>query len=203
MGEHTLREVLRRRSDDTLRKIRARRGSFGKHPHKKRRGLRIVLWLFILGLLALIGYSIYLNSIIVSRFEESRWSVPARVYARPLELFPGKELSAQRLVRELQRLGYHTALPPVEPGSYRHAGNSVAFTTRSFQFWDGSQPALSIQAQFRNGILVELEQLRTSEPVYLVRLDPALIGSIFPSIGPSSGEDRILVRLEDVPRLLR
>lgn len=200
MGEHTLREVLKRRSEDTLRKIRARRGSFGRDGkgRKRRRG-RILLWLLLLGLLALGGYAAWLNQLIVERFEGSRWSVPARVYARPLELYPGLELTPNGLVRELERLGYRAAARPAEPGSYRSRGDEVSFVTRSFRFWDGDQPSLPVRAEFRGGRLAGLEHLRSGDELYLVRLDPALIGSIF----PASGEDRILVRLEEVPRLFR
>lgn len=201
MGEHTLREVLKRRSEDTLRKIQARRGTW-QHKSGKHRKFgwgRALLWLVLLGILALGGYAVYLNQVITTRFEGSRWALPARVFARPLELYPGKELTAATLVRELDRLGYRRADRLEEAGTYRYTGGSVTFITRAFRFWDGPQPSLAVRADFRGSQLVDLEQLRSGEDLYLVRLDPALIGSLF----PQSGEDRILVRLEDTPRLLR
>src|SRR5690606_9438688 len=201
MGEHTLREVLKRRSEDTLRKIQARRGTW-QHKSGKHRKFgwgRALLWLILLGILALGGYAVYLNQIITTRFEGSRWALPARVFARPLELSPGKALTAATQVRELDRPGYRGADRLEEAGTYRCAGGSASFITRAFRFWAGPQPSLAVRADFRGSQLVDLEQLRSGEDLYLVRLDPALIGSLF----PQSGEDRILVRLEDTPRLLR
>src|SRR5690606_24455638 len=120
MGEHTLREGLKRRSEDTLRNIQSRRGTWqhnsGKHPQFA--WGRALLWLILLGILALGGYAVYLNQIITTRFEGSRWALPARVFARPLELYPGKELTAATLVRELDRLGYRRADRLEEAGTY-------------------------------------------------------------------------------------
>lgn len=199
MGEHTLREVLKRRSEDTLRKIQSRRGTWQKRVRKKRGWGRLFVWFLVAVLLALVGYSIYLNIIVTNRFEGSRWSIPARVFARPLELYPGQVTGPATLVRELGRLGYRREDHPVRPGSYRQLGEAVEFVTRDFRFWDGPQPSLPVRAEFRGGKLANLMHMRSRDSLYLVRLDPALIGSIF----PASGEDRILIRLEDAPRLLR
>ena len=48
-----------------------------------------------LGLAALAGYLFHLDRTITSTFEGRRWSVPAVIYAQPLELFPGAALSLQ------------------------------------------------------------------------------------------------------------
>ncbi len=41
--------------------------------------------------------------------------MPAKVYARPLELFAGMPLSADAFAQELKLLGYRDANCPVEP----------------------------------------------------------------------------------------
>src|SRR5581483_3380611 len=65
---------------------------------------------------------------------------------------------------------------------------------------DGAQPSARYEVAFDGPVVREIRNAdKSGKPVPLLRLDPMLIGSIFPSSG---GEDRILVRLQDVPPLL-
>lgn len=198
MGEYTIREILKRRSEETLRRIQQRRQWRQKHG-KKGRWKWITGFLFLGLCLALAAYGVYLDGIVTKRFESGRWSLPARVYARPLELYPGMALGAAALERELRRLGYRKVDQPGEPGTYLASGETITFVTRPFRFWDGSQPALAVRAMFRGSELVSLGSAASGDALTLARLDPPLIGSIF----PRQGEDRILVRLDEVPPLLR
>ena len=50
---------------------------------------------------AVTGYGYYLDRTISKTFEGRLWSVPAQVYAQPLELFAGLELSKGHLAIEL------------------------------------------------------------------------------------------------------
>ena len=43
---------------------------------------------------------------VTQQFEGRRWTLPARVYAQPIELYAGQTLSAARMAEELERLGY-------------------------------------------------------------------------------------------------
>jgi len=143
-------------------------------------------------------YVAWLDWQITSRFEGRRWDLPARVYARPLELHEGLALEASTLAQELERLGYReSARPPSRPGSYRQRGNVFEILTREFGFWDGTQPPLPVYLEFgRSGI----ERVVVPEGVPpLVRLDPLLVGSVF----PAHGEDRLVVAPAEVPPLLR
>ncbi|HEX6928216.1 MAG TPA: transglycosylase domain-containing protein, partial [Gammaproteobacteria bacterium] len=196
MGERTVREVLRRRSAETLRKLEMRRDrkKFMKGRHRGRRKVAGFLLLVIAAGAAWAGWLAWRAQ---AEFRAHQWVVPARVYARALELYPGRDLSAAELVAELERLGYARMPAPGQPGSFTVEGGTVHFVTRAFRFWDGDQPSLDVLASFREGRLAELEDAQGTE-LFLVRLDPPLIGSLF----PSTGEDRILVRLADVPQPL-
>ncbi|HEX7048358.1 MAG TPA: penicillin-binding protein 1B [Gammaproteobacteria bacterium] len=193
MGERTVREVLKRRSAETLRKLEMRRDR-KKIMKGRRRGPRLFAWLLLLIVVAGLGWAGWLAFRAQAEFRAHQWVVPARVYARALELYPGREMSQANLVAELERLGYARRETPNEPGSFAVNGNGVRFITRAFRFWDGDQPSLDVRATFRGGALAGLEGAGGNE-LFLVRLDPPLIGSLF----PSTGEDRILVRLEEVP----
>ncbi len=149
-------------------------------------------------LLALAGYLLYLDVTIRDAFEGRKFALPARVYARALELYPGAKLSADALVAELQRLGYREHPDAEEPGSYRRTWQAVELTTRAFVFWDGAQPARALAVQFDGAAVRAVLDRHTSEPLALARLDPVLIGGIY----PGHNEDRALLRLAQVPPAL-
>jgi len=152
--------------------------------------------LFVLaGLVTATIYTAYLDYTVRARFEGKRFALPARVYARPLELYPGLRLSPAELISELSLLGYRQTANPTEVASYAWRGNSVLLDTRPFTFGDGPQPELSLDVEFQNGQVEDLLDRKTQRQVQLARLDPALIGGIY----PGENEDRVLVRLDEVP----
>lgn len=163
---------------------------FGEYV--RRRPVRIG---FLLLLLALSGYLLYLDITIRETFEGKRFALPARVYARALELYPGAPIDVQDFGAELARLGYRDSPDPREPGSYRRTLRGYELTTREFTFWDGRQPPKGLRVEFEDGRISHLVSLETGEPVTLVRLDPPPIGGIY----PGHNEDRLLVKLEQAP----
>ena len=60
--------------------------------------------LMILGILSVAVYWTLLDRKIVDTFQTSRWSIPAKVYARPMELYKGAEINLLKFVKELDRL---------------------------------------------------------------------------------------------------
>lgn len=168
---------------------------------------RRVRFIVLLALLALSAFVLHLDITIRAQFEGRRWALPARVYARPLELYAGMKLTPDVLEAELRRLDYRSTagarFPYVggeDPGTYHRYGdgNEFDFTTRAFVFPDGAQAALPLHAEFSEGHLGTLLDRRTGEAVTLARLDPLLIGSLY----PAHHEDRVLVQLRSVPQAL-
>lgn len=150
------------------------------------------------GLAVLALYTVYLDREVRTQFEGARWTLPAKVYARPLELYAGEDLGPQELVTALKRQGYRRADDLDGPGEYRQGSSSIDIHTRAFKFWDGDQASQQIRVNFRGDNVAGLQQLNGNKDVALVRLDPLLIGSIY----PAQGEDRILVKLGSVPPML-
>lgn len=169
-----------------------------KLPARLRRNLqRGFAVLALLALIVAIGVVAVLDRRVTAQFEGRRWTLPARVYAQPIELYVGQSLSAQRFAEELERLGYEVRAGSDRPGTYRRNGNRVDVHVREFRFSDELQPARALRISFDAGAIVALEgQDGTEVPV--IRLDPLLIGSIF----PIHGEDRIVVSPDQVPELL-
>jgi penicillin-binding protein 1B len=148
------------------------------------------------GLLLVGSYVFYLDFTVRDRFEGKRFALPARVYARPLELYPGLKLHATDLLAEMSLLGYHATSRPRTPGSYHWSGPVVELATRPFDFGNGRQESIALRATFDDAGVQALERQEDNTPIDLVRLDPALIGGIY----PGKNEDRVLVGLKDVPR---
>ncbi len=150
---------------------------------------------------ALAGYAFYLDVIIREAFEGKRFAWPSRVYARALELYPGAKLSRAAFARELARLNYRESPALREPGTFRRTPAGYEFVARPFTFWDGAQPERALALEFTDG---EHERVRTlvdlhdGTPLPLVRLEPPLIGGIY----PGHNEDRLLVKLDQVPQHL-
>lgn len=149
------------------------------------------------GLIALLVWLLYLDRTVTAQFEGRRWTLPAQVYAQPVELYVGQALGPDVLEQELRRLGYTRVEAPKTPGTYRRRTNRFDLVTRRFAFWDATQEsrALIVTAS-RSGIESLIDAAGADVPVF--RLDPLLIGSIF----PTHGEDRVIVTPEEVPDLL-
>ena len=158
--------------------------------------IRLVLWLGLLGILVGGAYLYYLDRSISKTFEGRRWSVPAQVYAQPMELYAGKRLTNRELQAELQRLGYRSSDNLSMPGSYQPIAGGVVVHLRDFAFMDAPRPAMHITVMFVGNSVQQLTG--KNAPLDLVRLEPAIIGSFF----PSHGEDRLILSPSQVPALL-
>jgi penicillin-binding protein 1B len=147
--------------------------------------------------IALLIWIIYLDRIITAQFEGRRWTLPAQVYAEPLELYAGESFGADTLEQELKRLGYRRTDQAEQPGSYSRRGTRVELVNRRFQFWDALQEPQLLSIVTRGNSIESMRNGR-GEDVPIFRLDPLLIGSIF----PIHGEDRVVVTPDQVSPLL-
>ncbi len=150
-----------------------------------------------LGLFAML--LVHLDQEVRTRFAGVRWVLPAQVYAQPLEIYPGDPLGLSELRHELDRLGYRAADELVGPGTYVAAKGLLRVDTRVFTFWDGPQEERRIEVRGDEHAINGVRPLGSDQTLDLLRFEPMLIGSIYPS---RSGEDRVLVKLTDVPKLL-
>ncbi len=163
------------------------------------RVFRIVLIVaLVLGTLAGVVYAMQLDEQVRAQFNGRRWALPARVFARPLELFKGQQLYAGHLEQELKLLNYVQVDKPFETGQYKRDGDYFEIVTRGFRFNEDIERARSIKLQLSKGKLVKLDYANEQEPLQLMRLEPVLIGNFY----PSHNEDRILVKFDEVPTAL-
>ncbi len=154
-------------------------------------------WPLLIAGLAFLVWILILDVQLRSKFDGRKWALPARVYAQPLELYQGLHLSPAELSAELQALGYRPVKRLSGPGQFSRNASLFRIHSRGFTFSDGEEPARRLQLQLRLGYVDSLT-LTNGEPLSLLRLEPAEIGGIY----PAHKEDRLLVRLEDIPPLL-
>lgn len=159
-------------------------------------GVLLVIW-------ASTGLWLYLHvkklvPIVHEKFAGKRWELPARIYARPLEIYEGLRLYPDRFARELDLMQYRAVDTVDGSGCFARSGGTFIVCSRPFDFEDGKGEGSRFRAVIRDNTVVELTDVETGRPLDGVRLDPALIAAFY----PAHNEDRVLVKLADVPPLL-
>jgi penicillin-binding protein 1B len=178
----------------------AKRRKRGRKKSRAKKLQRRSFWLPLLAMLAvfLTVYIAYLDFQVRQQFDGKRWSLPARVYARPLELYEGLPLSPDALDTELSSLHYQPVSSPRQPGEMSRNRNVFHLITRRFVYWDGEEASRNIRVSLSGGVISQVTDAANGKDVSLVRLDPVLVGSFY----PSHNEDRVLVKLSEVPPTL-
>ncbi|MEJ2060136.1 MAG: penicillin-binding protein 1B [Gammaproteobacteria bacterium] len=178
---------------------RSRRSTRKKASPKRRRGTvqRRRWWPYAggVGLVLLVVYVLVLNTIVTSRFEGRRWELPARVFASPMELYPGLELKPADFEEGLRLLHFKPAARITERGTYQRRGSEFRVHTRGFQFASDEEPSRELDVDFSGDHVVSVRDLKSGQNIALARLSPLLIANIY----PRHNEDRILVRLDKIP----
>ncbi|HEX8542784.1 penicillin-binding protein 1B [Pseudomonas sp.] len=166
-------------------------------PSRLRTWLGWALKLSLVGLVVLAGFAIYLDAIVQEKFSGKRWTIPAKVYARPLELFVGQKLTKDDFLIELDALGYRRESVANGPGAAAVNGNTVDLNTRGFQFYEGADPAQQVRVRFSGDYVADLSSGNGAK-LAVARLEPLMIGGLY----PKNLEDRILIKLDQAPPYL-
>jgi len=140
-------------------------------------------------------YLFYLDWQIQQKFSGNRWTLPARVYARPIELFSGKQMTPQMLRQILTGIGFADADIDIGAGRFEQNGKHIEIHTRQFSFWDGDARPQKISVRFADNRISGISDLQSGKKHAYFRLEPQLIGKIY----PLHNQDRVLVPYERVP----
>ena len=181
-----------------MTKKRAKRGRRRSNRSGTQRWKR---WLFlglVTILLASILYVLYLDQVVQSRFQGRRWDVPAKVYSRTLDLYPGARVSFIHLQQTLDGLGYRRVEHPDSPGQYSAFRGRYLVRTRPFHFPDIDRPSDYLEIVMDSLGVSSLKRAGNGDPIGHYRIEPRLIGSL----ASTQGEDRILLTREELPELL-
>ncbi|MFH7809865.1 penicillin-binding protein 1B [Acinetobacter sp. BSP-153] len=168
---------------------------------KSERGIGIIALIFcILVIAAFLVFSIYLirlDSVVRDKFEGKRWDIPAKVFARPLEVYTNAPISQADFTQELKLLGYKSSENYTKSGNYVSSGNELYVHTRGFDFGDSVEPEQVLKVTFADEQVSEVSATKPSS-TGIARLEPMLIGGIY----PQHNEDRVLIKLDKVPKPL-
>ena len=158
--------------------------------------LKIFIYLALLILLVICtAYVSILDSKVTNKLDGALWTVPAKVYARPLELAEGGRIHLDILKKELDILSYEkTKESPELPGEYSFTGNSISIYVRGFE---KQKPSL-FSLKFKEG---KIESIKRKDGILidLIQLEPLSIGGMY----PIHLQDRILLNFSQVPEDLK
>ncbi len=140
----------------------------------------------------------YLDYTVRKQFEGKRWSIPARVYASPVEIYAGLQMNMTQFSELLKKLHYRMDAKLSSQATYAKKAGSIRLKTRRFVFWDKTQDVQAIRVVFSKTEVRSITDLQSGREVSIVRLDPVQIGSFY----PAKKEDRVLVKLDEVPKSL-
>jgi len=140
----------------------------------------------------------YLDYTVRKQFEGRRWSIPARVYATPVEIYTGYTQTITEFENLLQHLHYRRNKNLSSEGTYYKKGQQIYLKTKGFTFWDKREESLKLRIRFSNSAITQVLNLATSKNLAIVRMNPIQIGSFY----PTRKEDRILIKLENTPDAL-
>jgi hypothetical protein len=110
--------------------------------------------------------------------------------------FQGAPLTARRWRRSWISLATARARVFASPATTAWPANRVELHSRGFAFPDGREDGRRVVPPLPTAQLATLESAGAN--LDLLRLEPLLIGGIY----PAHGEDRLLLRLDDVPETL-
>jgi len=200
------KKPARKRKSPSSRKARPARATRKKKRSVKKRNLpagwrRYLRWrvLLLASFVFSLAWVVYLDVVIRTQFEGKRWALPAQVYGRPLELYAGRVLSAQSYRQELEQLGYRYSYRVDEPGTFSQQDRQFRVYRRPFRFWDSEVEARLLDVKFDSGRISDIRDTQADTELDVVRMEPPRVGGIY----PAHHEDRVLIKLEQAPALLR
>jgi len=184
---------------ERTKKNSVRYGAKKKTKKPSSHWFRNLFLLTVAGILfVFISYLSYLDYSVRRQFEGKRWSIPAHVYANPVELYAGHNITAAKFEELLQQLNYRKDPHLSFDGTYIRNGRQFTVRTRDFTFWDVEQPGTLMQLNFTDAGIASITDVKKSQDIAIIRMDPVQIGSFYPAIK----EDRVLIKLSEAPDAL-
>jgi penicillin-binding protein 1B len=163
-------------------------------PWKRKLFFRLCL----AGFAVLAAYMIYLDSQIKRTFNGNMWQVPAQVYARPLTMTVGDEVTKTEVQDELALLEYRKTSDVKASGMYFFTANTLVIYRRAFHFPDGYEAAQRLKVSWNGQRIVSIVDLNNQQSLRSARLEPWLVSRLV----SSSREDRMLVEARSIPPML-
>ena len=149
--------------------------------------ISIIVFIFTAASVAVLDYRV------TSKLDGVLWTIPAKIYSRPLELAEGIHLNKDNLIKELEMLSYERVKNPVQPGEFKFSKDDLKIFLRGYLDQRSGIFNINFDDSEIKGIT---NQLGIAED--LIKLEPTVIGGMY----PSHMEDRVLLNWPEVPPIL-
>jgi len=146
-------------------------------------------------LVVLAGWIWALDRQVQARFEAPFKSIPAHLYARPYTLEPGDAHSVSDIRTDLLAQGYKQAKQISRPGDFAYSGQVIDILR---PVTAAHSVPRAVRVELFDGRVARLTDHRSAQNMDKFELAPALIGNLM----TGKMEDRILLKLHEVPQLL-
>ena len=149
--------------------------------------ISIIVFIFTAASVAVLDYRV------TSKLDGVLWTIPAKIYSRPLELAEGIRLNKDNLIKELEMLSYERVKNPAQPGEFKFSKDDLKIFLRGYLDQRSGIFNINFDDSEIKGIT---NQLGIAED--LIKLEPTVIGGMY----PSHMEDRVLLNWPEVPPIL-
>lgn len=157
--------------------------------------LKIMAWSLFISVLVFAGWLLWLDRKVQTRFDSPFESIPAHLYARPYSFSLTEPKSVSGVRAALLGQGYREVSDIKRPGEFAVAAQAVDVYR---PMTPDSPVPRAVRVQLQDGQVQALTDHRTGRAIESFMLQPALIGNLM----TGKMEDRILLRLHEVPALL-
>tara|TARA_B100001013_G_scaffold202871_1_gene122914 strand:- start:378 stop:2669 length:2292 start_codon:yes stop_codon:yes gene_type:complete len=144
-------------------------------------------------IITILAYLSLLNSKVTNKLEGALWTIPAKVYSRPLELAEGTNIQIRLILKELELLSYEEVSVVQKPGQYVLKDNILSIFIRGVEKENSDYFHITL----KKGRIASIKR-SDGISIDLIRLEPLAIGGMY----PSHMEDRILLKWTEVPEEL-
>ena len=120
----------------------------------------------------------------------------ARIYAAPMKIFTGEDLTVEGLADHLQRAGYSELDVAGTPGRYILHGNEIEIRPSSESYFGGKN---RIVVSFSGKEIQNIHSMDSGALLDSAEVEPELLSSLF----DDSREKRRAINFNDIPKVLR
>ncbi|MCP3978684.1 MAG: PBP1A family penicillin-binding protein [bacterium] len=185
---------MSRSSSRPARARKKRRRARRRRPTRRRK----ILTLGVVLVVALATAALFLNVAVRQRFDGRLWSIPARVYSGPMEVYVGDRVTIDSVIGRLERSGYaRIERRPELPGQFRRAKRSLDVYVRELSTPAGKRDERLLSFRFERDRLASIAD-RRGRSVRRAVLEPELLATLF----GSRLEDREPTALDTMPDVL-
>jgi len=146
----------------------------------------------------LLVWVLHLYVAVTSRFGDSIWPLPSKVYSNVAVLREGDRVTEDRVAAWLDASGYSRGAAATRPGQYRRDGFTLEAFLRELEAPGWSAPSRNVLLRF-DGVRLRSIRDERGRRIREVVLEPVLLAAVY---GPRQ-EERELLHLDEVPERFR